>query len=68
MKNPRLYQNTLLNVNDELTLDPYASHHLVKVLRFPQGKNVTLFNGDGENYVAKVLQTKKNYVICKKMC
>jgi 16S rRNA (uracil1498-N3)-methyltransferase len=43
-----------------VTLDAYASHHLSKVLRFPEGKNITLFNGDGMNYSAQVLQTKKN--------
>jgi len=59
MKNPRLYQNTPLNINEELTLNPCVSHHLVKVLRFPQGQTITLFNGDGANYTAEVLQAKK---------
>ncbi|HAE72898.1 MAG TPA: 16S rRNA (uracil(1498)-N(3))-methyltransferase [Gammaproteobacteria bacterium] len=63
MKHVRLYQNTLLNIGEELTLDDYASHHLIKVLRFPQGQNVTLFNGDGFNYTAKVLQVKKSCVV-----
>ncbi|WXU00082.1 MAG: Ribosomal RNA small subunit methyltransferase E [Catillopecten margaritatus gill symbiont] len=63
MKNPRLYQNTPINVNDDLTLDAYASHHLMKVLRFPQGQTVTLFNGDGANYSAEVLKTKKECIV-----
>ncbi|BAS68319.1 16S rRNA (uracil(1498)-N(3))-methyltransferase [Bathymodiolus septemdierum thioautotrophic gill symbiont] len=63
MKNPRLYQNTLINVNDELTLDAPASHHLVKVLRFQQGKRVTLFNGDGANYTAEISQVQKKCVV-----
>ncbi|SMN11108.1 hypothetical protein SPBRAN_1348 [uncultured Candidatus Thioglobus sp.] len=28
MKNVRLYQNTVLTLDEELTLDEYASHHL----------------------------------------
>lgn len=63
MKDSRLYQNTSLNVNDELTLDTYASHYLMKVLRFPQGQNITLFNGDGQNYMAEVLQAKKDCIV-----
>ncbi len=63
MKHVRLYQNTLLNIGDELTLDNYASHHLFKVLRFPQGQNITLFNGDGTNYTVEVLEAKKYCVV-----
>ncbi|VVM21846.1 Ribosomal RNA small subunit methyltransferase E (EC [uncultured Gammaproteobacteria bacterium] len=60
MKNVRLYQNRALSVGDLVTLDAYASHHLSKVLRFPEGKNITLFNGDGMNYSTQVLQAKKD--------
>lgn len=63
MKQVRLYQNTLLNIGDELTLDAYAAHHLAKVLRFPQGQSITLFNGDGFNYTAEVLKAKKDCVV-----
>lgn len=55
MKHVRLYQNTPLKIGDRLSLNAYASHHLAKVLRFPAGKNITLFNGDGMDYIAKVL-------------
>ena len=63
MKHVRLYQNTPLNIGDELTLDSYAAHHLTKVLRFPQGQSITLFNGDGFNYTAEVLKAKKDCVV-----
>ncbi|HIG89333.1 16S rRNA (uracil(1498)-N(3))-methyltransferase [Candidatus Thioglobus sp.] len=59
MKHVRLYQNTSLKIENELTLDEYGSHHLIKVLRFSQGKSITLFNGDGFNYIAEVLSSKK---------
>jgi 16S rRNA (uracil1498-N3)-methyltransferase len=48
-----------LKINDKVMLDEYASHHLIKVLRFPQGQDITLFNGDGNNYQASVLSTQK---------
>ncbi|HIM58449.1 MAG TPA: 16S rRNA (uracil(1498)-N(3))-methyltransferase [Gammaproteobacteria bacterium] len=63
MKHVRLYQNTPLNIGDELTLDNDASHHLIKVLRFPQGQNISLFNGDGKNYTAKLLDAKKHCTV-----
>lgn len=63
MRNVRLYQNVSLDVGSELALDAYASHHLRRVLRFPQGQNITLFNGDGKNYLGKVLQVKKNCIV-----
>ncbi len=59
MKNVRLYQNTPLQIGKKIILDEYGYHHLVKVLRFPQGKNITLFNGDGTNYLARVDKVKK---------
>ncbi len=60
MKNVRLYQNASLKINDKIMLDEYASHHLSRVLRFPQGQNITLFNGDGNNYQALVVAVKKH--------
>ncbi len=63
MKHVRLYQNTPLIIGDELTLDSYASHHLTKVLRFPQGQSITLFNGDGFNYTAAVLKAEQGSVV-----
>ena len=63
MKHPRLYQNTPLNINEELILDADAAHHLIKVLRFPQGQILTLFNGNGANYRAEVLQAQQECVV-----
>ncbi len=50
MKHVRLHQNAHLKINEKLMLDEYPSHHLAKVLRFLQGQEITLFNGDGKNY------------------
>ena len=59
MKKIRLYQNTIFKVGDQVNLEKHNAHHLLKVLRFPVGKIITLFNGDGFDYQAIVISTKK---------
>ena len=59
MKKIRLYQNTVFKVGDKVSLEKNNDHHLLKVLRFPVGKTITLFNGDGFDYHAIVIRTKK---------
>ena len=60
----RIYQNTSLNVNSNVTLDENASHHLARVLRASIGDEIILFNGDGDEYPARIINiTKKNVTI-----
>jgi len=59
MKKIRLYQNTVFKVGDKAKLEKNNEHHLLKVLRFPVGNTITLFNGDGFDYQAIVISTKK---------
>jgi len=59
MKRIRLYQNTVFKVGDKISLEKNNEHHLLKVLRFPVGNTITLFNGDGFDYQAIVISTKK---------
>jgi len=59
MKKIRLYQNTVFKVGGKFGLEKNNQHHLLKVLRFPVGKTITLFNGDGFDYQAIVISTKK---------
>ena len=59
MKNIRLYQNSVFKVGDKVGLEKNNEHHLLKVLRFPVDKTITLFNGDGFDYQAIVISTKK---------
>ncbi len=63
MKKIRLYQNTVFNVGDKVSLEKNNEHHLLKVLRFPVGNNIILFNGDGFDYQAIVISTKKTYEV-----
>ena len=59
MKKIRLYQNTVFKVGDKVSLEKNNGHHLLKVLRFPVGQTITLFNGDGFDYHAIVIRIKK---------
>ena len=59
MKTIRLYQNTPFTEGKTAELNSDNSHHLSKVLRFPVGKNITVFNGDGFDYKALVQGAKK---------
>ena len=63
MKKIRLYQNTVFKVGDKISLEKNNEHHLLKVLRFPVGNTITLFNGDGFDYQAIVISTKKTYIV-----
>jgi len=59
MKKIRLYQNSVFKVGGKVSLEKNNEHHLLKVLRFPVDKTITLFNGDGFDYQAIVVSTKK---------
>ena len=59
MKTIQLYQNTPFTEGKTAELNSDNSHHLNKVLRFPVGKNIIVFNGDGFDYKALVQGAKK---------
>ena len=51
----RLYQPSILETEQTISLDKKPSHHLIRVLRARAGSEVVLFNGDGHDYLANVL-------------
>lgn len=53
----RFHYQGELQGHSELTLPKSASHHLITVLRTRQGDVIELFNGDGLNYRATVMET-----------
>jgi len=53
----------VFKVGDKISLEKNNEHHLLKVLRFPVGNTITLFNGDGFDYQAIVISTKKTYIV-----
>ena len=59
MRTPRIYTPQALTTDTEATLEPAASRHLVQVLRLRSGDNLTLFNGNGFDYSAVLLNADK---------
>lgn len=53
----RFYYKGAIESGTRLELDKNASHHLGTVLRVSVGDPITLFNGDGHDYLATVLAT-----------
>lgn len=55
----RLYCNAPLSVNTRLELPASAARHTM-VLRLRSGDNITLFNGEGGEYTAKIVDIHKH--------
>ena len=51
----RLYHSSALSLEQNIVLEKKTSHHLIRVLRAKKGSEVTLFNGDGHEYLAEIL-------------
>ncbi len=63
MRMHRLYVAEPLSSPSELTLDGDTAHYLIKVLRVSVGQSLQLFNGDGVNYFAQVLELQKKSLL-----
>ena len=59
MRIPRIFQAQDLYVGANLDLDERAFKHLVQVLRFSEGRELILFNGQGGEYHAKLHAVSK---------
>jgi 16S rRNA (uracil1498-N3)-methyltransferase len=55
MRIPRLYVDSRLAPGEDASLPAQAAAHAVRVLRLQPGDAVTLFNGDGNEYPARLL-------------
>ncbi len=55
----RSYITEALHIGQELVLSEAASNHLVRVLRLGVDDNCVLFNGDGFDYLAKIINVAK---------
>ena len=58
MRITRIYTPQPLSLDCQITLEPSASAHLVKVLRLRAGALVVLFNGDGFDYEAELISPR----------
>lgn len=59
MRIPRVYTPLSIQAHSHMELDSEASHHLLKVLRMQEGRELILFNGDGQEYPATIYSTHK---------
>ncbi len=65
MRVPRIYQPQPLAVNQQLNLDEDGAAHIGKVLRMGSGEHISLFNGDGHDYLAEIVDAGKKSVTVK---
>ncbi len=59
MKISRFYQVSELQVDDELELSVENHRHAIQVLRLKLGEELILFNGEGGEYTARVIEMEK---------
>ena len=62
MRSYRVYSSSLLTSGQVCALDEHASHHLARVLRVKVGTQVSVFNGDGQDYSGQVDAVSKQQV------
>ncbi|MCL1091586.1 16S rRNA (uracil(1498)-N(3))-methyltransferase [Shewanella profunda] len=65
MRVPRIYQPQPLAINQPLNLDEDGAAHIGKVLRMGNGEHISLFNGDGNDYLAEIVDAGKKHVTVK---
>lgn len=65
MPTPRIYLSVPLHSDSEVALDTRALGHAVRVLRLRAGDDVVLFNGDGNDYAAELVEVRKDYALCR---
>ncbi len=59
MRIPRIYLPQPLAVDQETVLDDRALRHVVQVLRLKAGQALTLFNGEGGEYMAELTEVTR---------
>lgn len=65
MRVPRIYQQSTFTVGQSVSLDDEAAGHVGRVLRMTSGEQVSLFNGDGNDYLAEIVSASKKNVEVK---
>ncbi len=62
MRLSRIYIQEPISPSAALTLPPQAAHYVARVLRLGRGDPLILFNGDGLDYPARIVETSKHGV------
>lgn len=63
MRIPRIFQDTPLTGQIELALNENAANHVARVLRLKPGAPITLFNGEGGEYLSLIKEVDKRRVV-----
>jgi len=61
MKIPRFYQKDSFNINQTIELSAENHRHAVQVLRLNKDAPLILFNGEGGEFLAKLVDVKKRH-------
>ena len=65
MRTIRIHVAKPLASGSELSLPPQASEHVARVLRLGAGDTLTLFNGDGCDYITTIIAVDKRDVVVR---
>ncbi len=63
MRERRIHTSDELKAAERLELGPEQVRHIIQVLRLKKGDPITLFNGDGHDYLAHIVETEKRRVL-----
>ena len=63
MRIPRFYCDCSLSPEQDLVLDAELAHYMHNVLRLSPHQAIVLFNGDGNDYSAEILEISKRKVV-----
>lgn len=65
MRIPRVYDPQPFVAHQDLVLGEFAAQHLGRVLRMRPGDQITLFNGQGGEYGAELVQVTKKTLVAR---
>lgn len=65
MRIPRIYHPENLLVDTDIELSADATNHIANVLRLKIGHPIVLFNGDGNEYSAELVEVQKRKVVAQ---
>ena len=65
MRQLRFYIPLLFEINQEYDLPETTARHIVRVLRLGEGDEITIFNGDNNEYIAQLVETSKKTAVVR---
>lgn len=65
MRVPRIYQEQTLSNGLQIALDKRAVLHIMTVLRLTVGDKIILFNGNGYEYPADIIEARHHHLLVK---